>query len=84
MGEAGVCTSGCKLGPRQHVSGCLGSYQPGSRHWMQAWVGMFSDVHKDSGSRALLQRSRLPDSVTLPREKEQRTCEMVTCLFRTV
>lgn len=56
--------------------------------WEQALdasrVGMFSDVHKDSGSRALLQRSRLPDSVTLPREKEQRTCELATCLFRTV
>lgn len=84
MGEAGVCTSGWILGPRQYVSGCLGSYQPGSRHWMQAWVGMSSDVQKDSGSRALLQRNRLPDSVALPREKEQRTRELATCLFTTV
>lgn len=84
MGEAGVCTSGCILGPCQYVSGCHGLYQPGSRHWMQAWVGMFLDVHKDSGSRVLLQRNRLPDSVMLPREKEQRTRELATCLFRTV
>lgn len=67
MGEAGVCTSGCILGLRQYVSGCLGSYQPGSRHWMQAWVGMFSDVHKESGSHGLLQRNRISDSVTLPK-----------------
>lgn len=46
MGEAGVFTSGCILGLRQYVSGCLGLYQPGSRHQVQDWVGMLSDAHR--------------------------------------
>lgn len=70
MGEAGVCTSGRILGLCQYVRGCLGSYQPESRHRMQAWVGMFSDVHKELDSHGLLQRNRLSDSLMLPKGEE--------------